>query len=190
MADGGSALQLKTCTKCGEAKQLSEFNVVNRKYLTKCKVCSREYKREWRFSRSSELREKESRQAKKYRAANIERISNLRREYYEKSKGKFLLAKAKNRAKRKCLPFGLTLEWITPRLEAGVCELTGLPFSKDGKGKSWFGPFVPTIDRRDSSKGYTEDNCRLVCWAINMALGEWGDETYALVAKSYLENRR
>ena len=31
-------------------------------------------------------------------------------------------------------------------------------------------PFKASIDRIDSTRGYTRDNCRLVCWFVNQAL--------------------
>ena len=35
-------------------------------------------------------------------------------------------------------------------------------------------PFAPSVDRISSSAGYTVENCRLVCWAVNSFLGVWG----------------
>lgn len=37
-------------------------------------------------------------------------------------------------------------------------------------------PQSPSIDRRDNNKGYTEDNCRVVCYWYNMAKGPWEEE--------------
>lgn len=59
----------------------------------------------------------------------------------------------------------LTIEWIKGKLLAGVCEVTGIAFEFERNGN----PFFPSIDRIDSSKGYTPDNCRVVLWIINTA---------------------
>ena len=59
----------------------------------------------------------------------------------------------------------LTVEWIEQRLLQGVCEVTGIAFERKGDRR----PFMPSIDRIDSSKGYTPENCRVVLWIINAA---------------------
>ena len=59
----------------------------------------------------------------------------------------------------------LTVEWIEQRLLQGVCEVTGIAFEMKGDRR----PFMPSIDRIDSGKGYTPDNCRVVLWIINAA---------------------
>lgn len=42
----------------------------------------------------------------------------------------------------------------------------------------------------DSTKGYTPSNCRVVLWAMNMALSEWGEGAYARIAEAYLARRK
>lgn len=57
----------------------------------------------------------------------------------------------------------------------GMCEITHIKF--DGQYKpagSSTRPWAMSIDRIESGKPYTKDNCRLVCVAVNMALGQWG----------------
>lgn len=83
-----------------------------------------------------------------------------------------LLVGARNRAKKKRIPFTLRREHILPALAAGRCEATGIPFVF-GAGRS---PFSPSIDRIDSSKGYIPGNIRIVLLAFNVACGEWGEE--------------
>lgn len=65
----------------------------------------------------------------------------------------------------------------------GRCEVTGLRFSLErptGTGKRL--PFQPSLDRKDSSKGYSVENCRLVCWAVNAAMGPWGEDVFRKLA--------
>jgi hypothetical protein len=45
-------------------------------------------------------------------------------------------------------------------------------------------PFAPSVDRRLSSGGYTEDNVRLVCVAVNFAMGQWGEDVFLHLAKA------
>lgn len=100
---------------------------------------------------------------------------------------------AKSRAGTRGVDHALTLEQVmaTYDAQAGNCAVTGVPFdiserleSEDG----WKRPYAPSIDRIDSRMGYTAENTRLVCSAVNNAMGSWGEAVfihlaYALVAK-------
>jgi hypothetical protein len=66
----------------------------------------------------------------------------------------------------------------------GRCELTALEFNVDQVGNCVKRPWAPSVDRRDNSKGYEFDNCRLVCTAVNLALNEFGDETLIKIARA------
>lgn len=64
----------------------------------------------------------------------------------------------------------------------GFCEVSGLPLSLTiGKQK---GPYGPSIDRINSSAGYTPRNVRIVCAAVNCALNSWGLEAFLPVARA------
>lgn len=94
-----------------------------------------------------------------------------------------LLTRVRERSQEKGFPAPtLDADWIEARLERGVCELSGLPFGDEK-------PYAPSIDRIDSSKPYTQENCRLVVWALNAAFGEWGEEAFRLIAKTWLARR-
>ena len=75
-----------------------------------------------------------------------------------------LLSQAKKRAVKKGLAFDLTKEWALDRW-TGKCEETGIVFHT-GNDRH---PFSPSIDRRDNSQGYTQENARFVCWGFNAA---------------------
>lgn len=77
----------------------------------------------------------------------------------------FLLKNCRTRAKTKGIECSLTLEWVEQKLLAGVCEVTGIAFVTGVLRH----PFQPSIDRIDSSKGYTPENCRIVLWFVNTA---------------------
>jgi hypothetical protein len=73
------------------------------------------------------------------------------------------------------------VEWIEERLTAGTCEVTGLPFGNVDSGHD---PRAPSIDRLDSSLGYTPDNCRLVVWVYNRAKFIWTDAVILEMARA------
>lgn len=64
----------------------------------------------------------------------------------------------------------------------GRCEVSGLPFSFEVHGKRK--PFAPSIDRVDSSVGYTPENTRLVCYAVNVAMNCWGDAPFLRICRA------
>jgi hypothetical protein len=91
--------------------------------------------------------------------------------------------------------FDLTRAWALEKLEAGVCEVTGIPFvleadsrysdeTKDGKSTH---PFAPSIDRIDCMRGYTKKNCQMVVWIYNRAKGEDSHEDVISLAKALVE---
>jgi hypothetical protein len=95
---------------------------------------------------------------------------------------------AKNAAKRG-IPFDLSQESFAEiAARAGdKCELTGIPFDYTKGGKKWHRrPWAASLDRIDSGKGYSADNCRLLCVAVNLALNAWGADVLYAVARGLL----
>jgi len=95
--------------------------------------------------------------------------------------------KARAGAKRRSIAFAISIEDVIKCAAANDyrCELTGLPMSLDRTPGWYHRPFAPSVDRKDSAKGYTRSNVRVVCHAVNMALGEWGEVVFRAVAKGY-----
>lgn len=124
-----------------------------------------------------------SRKNKIYRKINKEKISKaekcarkLHPEYRLKSN---LLSRTKIRAKEKKISNNLTREWFDKKLEVGVCTMTGISFIYEANS-----PYTPSIDRIDSDKGYTQDNCQIVCKMYNLAKNIWSDEDVKLMAEA------
>lgn len=67
----------------------------------------------------------------------------------------------------------------------GRCELTGIKFSFSPYGGKR-APFAPSFDRIDASKPYTPSNIRVVCFAVNVALNQWGEDVFRSICTSYL----
>lgn len=68
----------------------------------------------------------------------------------------------------------------------GRCELTGIPFSDRTPQGCERAPFAPSVDRIDHRRGYTADNCRLVCLGVNVALNQWGEVAFRTLALGFL----
>lgn len=43
---------------------------------------------------------------------------------------------------------------------------------------------MPSIDRIDTTRGYTPDNVRLVCAAVNLALNQFGEGIFFRIVTS------
>lgn len=94
-----------------------------------------------------------------------------------------LYRQAKRNALRRDIPFDLTEADLQKLYEegGGRCAISGIMFNKTVKvGRCR--PYAPSIDRIESGKGYSFDNCRLVCVAVNLAIGDFGLEVLEHVA--------
>lgn len=100
----------------------------------------------------------------------------------------------KKGAKQRGIEFEISQEWLYNKILEGRCEKTGIPFVLDAdthkdtvvsKGQSR-NPWAPSLDRIDSSKGYTEDNCQIVCYAYNMAKGCFDESVVEMLCRGYL----
>lgn len=101
-----------------------------------------------------------------------------------------LLTWVRARAGKRALEFDLTHEWLAGRLEKAVCEVTGIPLELAKPPGSRFHPWAPSVDRIDCKRGYTQDNCRVVCWIYNMAKSEWSDEIVTTFALALADRQR
>ena len=79
------------------------------------------------------------------------------------------LSRIKKTCKTKNYNFNLDKKWMQENYSKR-CAATGLEFdysALDGAPN----PFAPSVDRIDSSRGYTKDNCQVVVWIYNRAKG-------------------
>ena len=180
----------KICNKCSEEKQLSEYGKCEGgKYGLRavCKICSNTIQSE---RRKNNL-EKYATWARRYRDEKKEKYnsydSKYRKEYKKTIDGyaSSLYTGAKSRAFKKGLEFNLTSEWIKDKLREMKCSATGFDLtivtSIDGR----VNPLKPTLDRLDSTKGYTLENTRVTCWWWNVMKQDWSEETVINLIKKY-----
>ena len=81
-----------------------------------------------------------------------------------------LFRRSRQRAKECGMPFDLTAEWIAAKLRIGTCEKTGavLDFAHP-ESTQQYNWNAPSLDRIDSSKGYTIDNVQITTWRYNQS---------------------
>ena len=175
---------MKTCTQCGTQKLPGEFRPYSGSspdgLRPLCKLCQRDYEKGWRSQRKEYLRK--ARQARRSTDAAHRWI------YNDTDIANYLVSRLKNRATKKGLPFDLDqhLPELKERMSGRVCEMTGTPLVLS-RGKP--GHNSPSLDRIIPEKGYTYDNIRIVCFAMNAALGSWGEVALRQVMDAWATKR-
>jgi hypothetical protein len=103
-----------------------------------------------------------------------------------------LFSRAKARAAQADIYFALSRDDILRMGEASnwTCALTGIRFALDRTENARSRAYAPSVDRILSNHGYTRDNVRLVCVAVNAALNEWGEEVFRRLALAYCRKHR
>lgn len=166
-------LIMKTCTKCNAEKTFTEFpkekrNVDGLRNI--CKDCHNKKRRN-------------NKEQSKYADTVVGRANRM---YHTAIKG----------ALSRDIDFDIEKSWFVEKLLNGKCEVTGIPFilkSKEdamsvvSKGQ-YRNPFSPSIDRIDNSKGYSTDNCQMVCVIYNTCKGCFSEEAVEMFCRGYLSN--
>lgn len=171
---------MKICSVCKQEQPQTNF----RKYSGRssdglrplCKQCQREYELKHRKTNVQNRRDTRQRRMTKEKL--------YRKKYDKVNRGRLLAMEAGRRAKKRGIPFDLDqhIQEIETRVQAGRCEMTGIPFNFHANKPVWNSP---SIDRIVPSKGYVFDNIRIVCFAMNAALGSWGENTLQYVVAAW-----
>jgi len=145
----------KLCSSCKQIKNLEEFSVNN---ATKdglqynCKSCDNAYQRKRKKEKSSEIKENSKKYLKRKRKDREWRLKQL-------------FQSAKARAKNNGREFTITVEDVFKMYpENGMCPVFNFKLEWGDRG---FREHSPSIDRIDSSKGYTKENCQIISWKAN-----------------------
>lgn len=105
---------------------------------------------------------------------------------------KEILKSARIRAKHSNRQFDLTVEWIMEKYKEqnGCCAISGLKLDFESDfGHNTMHPRAPSLDRIDANLGYTQDNTRLVCAQVNIALGSWGNAYFYEMCEAILKRK-
>lgn len=166
----------KFCNGCQTSKPLTEFhkdNTGRRKYgvVTRCKVCRSN--RMKAYVALPGVKERRQSQQAEWRNNNKDYLSAREAKRRLEKRAQCLIANARTRAKNRNILFNLDSSHgeIQRRIDAGSCELTGVRFDL-APGRKWNSP---SIDRIDPKAGYVLSNIRVICHAMNAAMGDWGE---------------
>ena len=156
-----------------------------------CREVTKEINKQYRQENFSKLKEEK----KLYYQKNIEKIKETRKlwrqdnQQKEKQRKKLynqtpsgLFTKYKKSAKQREINFTLTLEWFEEQMtkpEFNVCNYSGIQFVDEPKH-----PHSRSLDRISSTKGYTPDNVRWVCFKLNSWKGDLTLNEVAIMFKA------
>ena len=188
----GLLMHTKRCSKCKQVKPLSEFGPEKRSadnYRYSCRTCDRERSRQYRAAN----REWRNLKAAQRRREHPEKDVEYQRRYRHRFVWRTLLLHARKRAARFGWAYDLDdhLPEIQKRVAAMKCEMTGVDLVNGsgcgGPGKRYFNTI--SLDRKDPAKGYVYSNIRIVCWAMNCAMGTWGEDVLKMVVQEWMKGR-
>ncbi len=149
-------------------------------------------RKELRSDPAVKAKEKAARDAYRAKPEVQERLSAYKVAYISQpeTRALYLFGAIRLRAKKKGLPFDLTLDWVRERVLLGRCSLTGMEFDYAPPPNGWrYNPLGPSVDQISPGAGYTMANCRVVITALNNALSQYGDDFFEGMAKAFLERR-
>lgn len=195
----------RVCRICkGDPQPLADFYVDRRDALGHQKTCKKCQKaRGKKYAENHQDYFKRKGREKYDPKQNKARYQTYRDDYLQRRderrrtvRGRLLelLSTSKKRAVLKGLPFTLTLDWALEAFEnqGGCCLLTGIPFTFDRNpyGERFYRPFSPSLDQNQPGGGYTPENTRLVCVAVNIALNRFGEEVFHRVCEGFLRRHQ
>lgn len=70
--------------------------------------------------------------------------------------------------------------------QGGRCAVSGLPFSHSPLFRlgSRTNPWGMSLDQIEAGRGYIQKNLRLVLWAVNLGLCDWGEDIYLRICRA------
>ena len=173
--------ETKICTNCKIERQITDFyyNSNSKRYECHCKECGRLRCKEWRknYPEKSKLSDKTS----KLKLKNEDPVK------YRLIK---LIASMKSRYPNKEIVKELTVEDAGElyKKQCGKCHYTGIQMKLTSD--KYRDLFLMSIDRIDSSIGYTKDNIVLCCWGMNVLKGPHSENELIIALQSFYEGAK
>ncbi|GIV43855.1 MAG: hypothetical protein KatS3mg035_0978 [Bacteroidia bacterium] len=195
----------RKCWICKIEKDLTSDNFnkdsVDRLGFQKaCKTCQRERMAKYRKENKEYFKSKQKEHYKK--EDNPARYQKYKLQYLERRasqsksvRGKLydLLEAARGRAKKNNLEIDIDLNFLLDLYtqQEGKCKLTNIDFTfKRREDGVHFNPFNPSIDKINPFGGYTKNNIRLVCTIVNLALNNFGEDSFKIMCEAYINNSK
>ena len=192
---------MKKCNKCKKYKFLEQF--IKNKHCKEgvagtCKKCHNKYIKRWKRKNYKRLAEKRRKRYVETEGLEVKQRQERRKQLFPlRTRCQMLRNGMCCRAKSKKIKFDdkfFTVNYLIKRLTNNPnCECChkklDIGFKKDKK----FNDNSPSMDRVNSSKGYTKNNVAILCWRCNKHkqdatskelrqianfMDTWGDELF------------
>jgi hypothetical protein len=102
---------------------------------------------------------------------------------------KLMLSNSEERAHKKGLEFDITEDWLMPKLKERKCEVTGIELDFN-RVKGYRNCYTPTLDRRNPTKGYTQENTQVVIYIYNLAKHTFSHDDVVTFASKLVEHEK
>jgi hypothetical protein len=183
----------KVCKKCGEVKPLEEF-VKNKTCKNGragiCKQCSNAYSSKWKRENSERISKRRRERYAATEGLEVKKRERRRMEEYPlRVRCQMLRGGMKERAKKKNLEFDdgfFTVGYLMNRISrSSFCECCGKSLDYGFKFDKQKHDNSPSMDRVDSSGGYTKENVAVLCWLCNKRKQD-SDENYLRMLADFM----
>ena len=129
-----------------------------------CFVCQKKWRKEY-YART---REESMRKTTEWRLANPERAKSMLDNYRRTNVPRLMVKSARDRSKKRGLPFDLTIEFMEHLLKQGHCCYCTAPIVS-GRVQQGRSLDSASMDRVHPESGYTQANVRLACVRCNQS---------------------
>lgn len=123
---------------------------------------------------------------------NVDIYSRRQRDYLDTFSGRMskLVVSTKQRAAKKGIAHDLTKEQLAEiwKMQGGKCAMTGVDLELTAGTYAQRNPQRVSIDRVDSSGGYTTDNIQLVSCHYNLAKAAYTDDEFMDLIVNYIRH--
>ena len=141
------------------------------------------------YKKREDRRLKERRYKQTANGKAVAKASADKRKNTTDGKARSMLATIKHRAKVRGIAYDLDTEWLGDKFVNG-CELTGIAFTffdHVGGIKTKSGhPMGPSVDKIDSTKGYTKSNCQVILLCLNAFKSTMSNAQMLIVAQKLI----
>ena len=173
--------EIRTCRVCGSEKPLFEFVKNSQSKNGRTRVCL-SCEKVWRQNYYKRNKEHILERGKVYRETTVNWYSrNVR------NRLRYIIQLGRKRAREKNIEWSLSLPFLLGMWEKqeSKCAYSGVPFTYEENH-----PHTVSLDRIDSSKGYTEDNVQLVCTIVNYIKQRFDEKQFFAFCGSIVQHNK
>ena len=184
----------KHCQECDVEKEKYEFNIVRKNKDGRdgcCRDCRRA-KRRLEYAKGGE-HVKRAEYAALYRKEHRENAKKYLDNYDRASPRRMLHGSLRRALQRRPTENAVTISDLMAMFVGlnGCCSLSGLEMTWGARAKVGKPSLTSiSIDRIDSSKGYSKGNVRLICHGLNALRGAWSDGEALVLAEAFVSFQR